>query len=138
MQHHLAILYGSFIEEILAGRKTVECRLGQFPPPPHKHLRPGDLIWLKQVSGPVRAVATARSVRTFDSLNPHLLELIRKQWGAEIRAPLSFWRARRSANFCTLIWLGDVCALKPFEIEKRDRRAWVILSGPPIPGQAVR
>jgi hypothetical protein len=96
------------------------------------------LIWLKQVSGPIRAVVTAKSVRTFEKLTPHLIQLIQQQWGSEIGAPQSFWRSRRSARFATLIWMGDICGLKPFHIEKRDRRTWIVLQGPPVPGSATQ
>jgi len=134
MWHHLAVFYRSCLDDIIAGLKTIECRLGQVNLPPHGDLDAGDLIWLKQVSGPVRAVVTARSVRRFDPLTPHLLKLIRRQWGQQIRAPLSFWKGHQSANLATLIWLTDVCTFKPFTIEKRDRRAWIILESPPVPG----
>lgn len=137
MTHHLAIVYRTYLEEILNGRKTVECRLGQVSAGPHLALQPGHLIWLKQMGGPVRAVVTARSVRRFQPLTPRLLDLIRRKWGPLIRTPAGFWRANRHARIATLVWLGDLCTLEPFTIEKRDARAWVVLDGPLMPGQRV-
>ncbi len=138
MHHHLAVLYRPYVDEIIAGRKTVECRLGKMGFPPHGFLRAGDLIWFKEVSGPVRAVATARSVRCLAPLTPAMIDLIRREWNREIRAPAEFWESRRRAAAATLIWLGNVCSLRPFWIEKRNRRAWMVLDGPPIPGQPIR
>ena len=137
MRHHLAILYATFLEDITAGRKTVECRFGKIGYPPHGLTEPGDLIWLKETSGPVRAIATARSVRCFQHLTPRMIDLLRREWNPEIRAPEAFWQSHRHATAATLIWLGHVCPLRPFWIEKSDRRAWVLLEGPPVPGQPV-
>ena len=137
MQHHLAVLYRSYLDEIIAGRKTIECRFGKMGCLHHGVLLAGDLIWLKEVSGPVRAVAAARSVRCFSPLTQEMLAFIRREWDSQIRAPAAFWRGCRWATVATLIWLGPVCPLRPFWIEKRDRRAWVLLDGPLIPGQPV-
>jgi hypothetical protein len=133
MSHHLAVMYQRFIKAIMDRRKTVESRFSRLEHPVYEALRPGDLIWFKQVSGPVRAVATARSIRRFSDLTPHMVELIRKEWGREIDAPLPFWRSQRQARSATLIWLTDVTAVEPFMIDKLDRRAWVVLDGPPSP-----
>jgi len=72
-------------------------------------------------------------------LTPTMVDLIRQEWNREIRAPEAFWRARARgrATSATLIWLGNVCPLRPFRIEKRNRRAWMVLAGPPIPGRPV-
>ena len=137
MQHHLAVLYRSYLDEIAEGRKTVECRLGRMGSPPHGFLRSGDLIWFKEISGPVRVVASARSVRCFRDLTPAMIELIRREWNREIRASAEFWDQRCHATAATLVWLGHVCPLRPFHIAKRNRRAWMVLGGPPIPGEAV-
>jgi len=104
---------------------------------PHRALEPGDLIWLKESSGPVRAVATAGTVRCFDRLTPARVDWLRREFNDGIRAPASFWRRHRGARFATLAWLEDICALSPFWVVKHDRRAWVVLSGPPVPGQVV-
>lgn len=133
MRHHLAIIYRPLVRLILDGRKTIECRLGSAGVPPHGSLEAGDLIWFKEVGGPVRLVAIARSVRCFQSLSPHEVNLIRTRFDEQIQAPRSFWQAHRHAQAATLAWLGEICELEPFQIAKRDRRGWVVLDGPPVP-----
>lgn len=133
MRHHLALLYRPLLESVLNGRKTVECRLGRYRVPPHVSAATGDLIWLKEVGGPVRGVATIRSIKTFDALTPATLRQIRETWGEFIHAPAAFWRAHRGARLATLIWLEPVYPVEPFRIGKTDRRAWVVLDEPPIP-----
>ena len=137
MKHHLAILYRTHLRRILAGRKAIECRLGDLGYPPHGQLSTGDMIWLKEVSGPIRAVATATSVRGFDNPSFQAMERIQRQWNSQILAPQAFWRSGRRVKAATLIWLGNVCPLTPFRIEKKDRRSWVVLDRPPVPGQPI-
>lgn len=137
MQHHLIILAAKYLEAILSGRKTAECRLSRVEQAPYQAVRPGDLLWLKEVSGPVRAVATAGRVHCFKELDPSRLGVLRRRFNGDIAAPASFWQLHHDARFATLIWLESICPLTPFRIAKTDRRAWVVLHGPPVPGQSV-
>ncbi len=133
MRHHLAIIYRPFFGLILNGRKTIECRLGRAGVLPHGVLATGDLIWFKESAGPVRMVATARSVRFFDSLTTHAIDLIRDRYDEHILAPRSFWRVNRHAQVATLAWLDEICEVGPFQVAQQDQRAWVVLDGPPVP-----
>lgn len=137
MRHHLAILYAHYIDAILDGRKTVECRLSKLGNSPHGVLLPGDLIWLKDSCGPVRAVASVGMVRSFDRLTPARIAWLRKRFNEQIMAPPAFWHERSGARFATLVWLKNVCALQPFRVAKSDRRAWVVLAEPPAPNRPV-
>jgi hypothetical protein len=138
MMHHLAILYPVYVDEIIVGHKTVECRLGHEGYPPHGAVQAGDLLWLKDVSGPVRAVVSVREVQTIRLRDPDAVERIRQKWNGRILAPPEFWDTHRNAQVATLIVLGDLCAFKPFRVIKTDRRAWVSMSRPPVPGKPVR
>jgi len=133
MQHHLAILLPRYLEMILSGRKRIECRFGRRPVPPHGAVQENDVIWLKQSSGPVYGVAQAGRVRHYDGLDPATLRRLRREHGPAICAEAGFWRSYRDARYATLIWLKDIRSLPPFQIDKTDRRAWVILPGPPVP-----
>jgi len=136
--HHLAVLNAGYLEEIIRGLKVIECRLGTTDRPAHGHTRAGDLIWLKEVAGPIRAVASASSVRVFEDLTPAGVDEIRRTFDAGIRAIPDFWLKKRDATAATLIWLASVCPLRPFRVHKRDRRGWVVLADPPIPGRRLR
>lgn len=138
MRHHLAVLYRAYVTQIIHGRKTVECRLGEMGYPPHGFVQVGDLVWLKDVSGPVRAVVRVKEVRSIPLGGRGALERVRREWNEKVLAPVSFWRARRQASVATLIELGDLCAFRPFRIIKSDRRDWVRLSHPPVPGRPLR
>ena len=138
MKHHLAILQRVYVDQIVAGKKTVECRLGHGGHLPHGAVHPGDLVWLKEVSGPVRAVVKVMDVKTIPLGSAEAITRLRREWNDRILAPSEFWQARREARVATLIVLGDLCAFKPFRVVKTDRRAWVALCHPPVPGRRLR
>jgi ASC-1-like (ASCH) protein len=137
MQHHLAILYRSYVDAILSGEKTIECRLSRMGNIPQALVQPGDLIWLKERCGPVRAVAAARVVRRFEHLTPDRVDWLRRRFNAGIAGPASFWYQHRSARVGVLIWLDNICPLEPFWVSKSDRRAWGVLAAPPVPGEPI-
>lgn len=137
IMHHLAVLQRNYLAALLRGGKTVECRLSRVSRPPHGHVATGDWVWFKQTGGPVRAVARIGRVREWDEMTPTRLAGLRTRYGRAIQAPASFWEAHRSARFATLIWLDHICAIQPFKLLKSDRRAWVVLSAPPVPGRPL-
>jgi len=137
MQHHLAIVHRVYLDKIVCGQKEIECRLGRIGYPPHGFVCCGDLIWFKESSGPIGAVASVRSVRYVEPLTRDLLVWIRGEFNDRICAPASFWESGERATVATLIWLEHVCPLRPFDVAKRDRRAWVVLAEPPIPGRPI-
>ncbi|HOA73307.1 MAG TPA: ASCH domain-containing protein [Phycisphaerae bacterium] len=138
MRHHLAVLHQAYLTQIVMGRKTVECRLGRKGMAPNGMVQPGDLLWLKEVSGPICAAVRVQEVHSIPLGGAGAVERIRRDWNDRILAPASFWRAGRDASVATLILLGDLCSFRPFRIVKSDRRAWVTLAHPPVPGRSLR
>ena len=130
MSDHLAILKRSYLELILAGEKTIECRLRRTSKPPFGVLEKGQRIYLKESSGPVRGVARAGKL-IFRRINSSQdLAMIRQEYGERIMAKDAFWQSRDGAGYCTLIFLEEVRELsKPFRINKNDMRGWVVLDG---------
>ncbi|MCK4851279.1 MAG: ASCH domain-containing protein, partial [Phycisphaerae bacterium] len=128
MSDHLAILKRSYLELILGGEKTIECRLRRTSKPPFGVLEKGERIYLKESSGPVRGVARAGKV-IFRRINgSEDLRRIREEYGKEIMAKDAFWESNCGAEYCTLIFLEGVRGLgEPFRINKNDMRGWVVL-----------
>ncbi len=137
MRHHLAVLCATYLQLIREGTKTVECRLSRHAEPPYGVVESGDLLWLKEASGPVRAVAEVGKVQLIESVDRAALRRIRRQLDDRIQAEPAFWRIKHRAAYCTLIWLRDVQSVTPFRIVKTDSRAWVMLDGPLSPDQAI-
>ena len=130
MSDHLAILKRAYLELILAGEKTIECRLTRTSKPPFGVLKKGQRIYLKESSGPVRGVARVGKV-IFRRINGSQdLAMIRQEYGERIMAKDDFWESNGGAGYCTLIFLEGVRGLsKPFRISKNDMRGWVVLDG---------
>ena len=130
MSDHLAVLQSKYLRLILDGMKTIECRLTRTPKPPFGVLKKGERIYLKESSGEVLAVARAAKTIYREINGPNELASIRRQYGQEIMAQEEFWQARKDCRYCSLIFLRQVRPLsKPFRINKRDMRGWVVLDG---------
>jgi hypothetical protein len=86
----------------------------------------GDIILLKEVSGPICGLALAKRTQYYD-LGAEPLDRIRDRYGAAICADATFWEERRDAAYATLIELGEPTSIGPLSCDKRDRRGWVAL-----------
>ncbi len=129
MTHHLAILKKQYLDDILLGRKTAECRLSATRRPPFGAVSPGDLLWLKRSGGPVLATARVRRVYSFHPVVRETITHIRSCFGEAIRANLAFFKAHVNARYGTVITFDRINAIAAFQVFKRDRAAWVVLPG---------
>jgi len=87
-----------------------------------------DLLLFKLASGAVVASCTVLWCRSLVIDTPSQLQALKARWANRIKADRSFWDAARSKRYWTLIGLGEIHRCQPFCIEKRDRRAWVVLN----------
>ena len=138
MRHHLVVIHDRYLDLLIAGRKRIECRLSSQRRPPFAEVEPGDLLWLKLPSRPIRAVATAgrclfRELRSGSDL-AHLIG----RHGDAICADGGFFDgAAEWARFASLIWIDTIVVLRPMPVYKADQRAWVPLDQAPFPGMRI-
>jgi ASC-1-like (ASCH) protein len=128
MVNHLVILKKPYLDAILDGRKLIESRLSSVKPCAFERLSPGDKLFLKQSSGPVCATATAAAVKNFQNLTPKQIIEIKRQYNRHILGSNEYWRSRRDCKFGFLVWMEDVKSIEPVRINKKDWRAWVVLT----------
>ena len=130
--HHLVVLHRCYLELVLHRQKTVELRCSLHKRAPFERVSPGDVLWFKLASGSVYGRATVTKTRfvtrsrgrfALDSLGPSRADI----------GPLGvdFVRRLRRSRFITLVGFGPLTRFEPFEISKRNRLAWVILTKPP-------
>ena len=131
MAHHLVILKKVYLDRILSGSKTVECRLSCTRRPPYGCVHVGDKLWLKQSGRRIRATARVRGIRYFHPLDPVVLAMLQERYGPVIQADRAFFNLKKGAQFATVIRLGSVRRIAPIPHSKPDRRAWIVLTGPP-------
>lgn len=130
---HIAILHARYLDAILAGAKTIESRLSRARGLPFGIVAPGDTIYFKQSSGPVRAVARVSGVSSFEDLRPEDVLTLARRYREAVGAGEEYWESRRDCRYATLIWLADVraCDHAPgFARRAGARSAWFALDHP--------
>lgn len=124
---HLAIFREPFLSLILHGNKTIESRFSLHPIAPYDHVRPGDLLLLKETSGPIRGITFVRRTE-YHARTAKGWNAIRARYARALCAEEpSFWKERDGKRYASLLFLTGTHAVKPFSITKQDRRPWVVL-----------
>ncbi|MBI2464559.1 ASCH domain-containing protein [Candidatus Shapirobacteria bacterium] len=130
---HIAIMNKKLglIDRILSGRKKVETRWYKNKIAPYNQISAGETVYFKDSGSLVRAKARVAKVVQFDNLTPTKTKEIISKYGQEIDVtdPTDLsWTLGK--NFAILIWLGDVKAVKPFQINKTGYGtgcAWLVV-----------
>jgi hypothetical protein len=122
MTNHLVILKKPYLDAILAGQKRIESHYVS------GGVLPGDKLFLKVSSGPVCATATVAAVKNFQNLTPKQIIEIKEQYNHYIKGSNEYWQSKSDCRFGFLVWLEDVKSIKPVQINKKDWRAWVVLT----------
>lgn len=124
---HLAILVEPYLTYVLEGKKTVESRFSINRCPPYKKVHSGDILLLKLSGGPIVGICKVTNVWSYQ-LDPSSWKTIRKEFTDSLCAQdPEFWYDRRYACFATLMKINHPTTFTPLEIEKKDRRGWVVL-----------
>ena len=124
---HSAILVEPYLQFILDGKKTVESRFSTRRFAPYNRVDKGDVVLLKQSSGPIVGVCQV-ACAWFYQLDPESWQTIREDFAADLCAQdPDFWKEREAASFATLMRIRHVKSIEPIKFAKRDRRGWVVL-----------
>jgi len=124
---HLAVFVEPFLTYVLDGKKSIESRFSTRQCAPFRRVSIGDIILLKEASGPVRGICEVAKTWFFDLESVPLAD-VRERFADGICATDdAFWRAREKADYATLLKLRSVRAVSPLSCPKRDRRGWVVL-----------
>ena len=124
---HLAIFVEPYLSFILNGKKTVESRFSINRSPPYKKVQSGDILLLKRSGGPILGICEVTNV-WFYRLDPKSWKMIRKEFTDSLCAQdPEFWKDRKSASYATLMGIRNPKPLEPLDMDKKDRRGWVVL-----------
>jgi len=126
--YHLVFLKKPYLDMILEGRKRVELRLYKSKHPAFGRVFAGDKLFLKISSGPVCATATVKAVRSFENLTPERIMGLKQRYNHGIGGDDEHWHNKMDSKYCLLVWLKGVKAIEPVRIQKKDWRAWVLLT----------
>ena len=125
---HLVILKKPYLDAIIAGRKTIEFRPTMTRRAPFGQISTGDKLFLKQSSGPVVATAEVSKFKAFENLTASKIDGIKRRYNQYILGSEEYWHSRAGCRFALLVWLKNVRNIEPVKINKRDYRAWVVLT----------
>ena len=125
---HLVILKKKYLDLILAGEKTIECRLIRSKQAPFGVVSRGDKLFFKVSSGSVCAQGRVRKVMQFDDLDRERIGRIKAGYNDRIMGADDYWADRGDCRYCVLVWIEQVEVIEPRRIDKKDWRAWVVLS----------
>jgi len=128
VNHHLVIVKKPYLDLILSGEKTIESRLTKRKTAAFGRVQAGDKLFLKASGGPVCATATTAAVKYYPILTRSQIVEIKQQYGREIGGSDAVWETLMDRKCGFLVWLSDVRAMAPIRIEKKDWRAWVVLT----------
>ena len=128
LKTHLVILKKRYLDKILDSGKTIELRLTKMPIPPFGCIAIGDKLFLKESSGPVCAVAKVSAFTEFRNLTPGKIAKLKAEFNAKILGEDEYWEFKSDSKFAVLIWLKNVREIRPVRIDKKDWRAWVVLT----------
>lgn len=124
---HLAIFVEPYLKYILEGKKTIESRFSTRKIIPYKRVASGDIIILKRSGGPITGIAKVSDVWNYE-LDKESWRYLKKDYTDSLCAhDPNFWKMRESASFVTLMKIREVRRVPPIDIEKKDRRSWIIL-----------
>lgn len=105
---HVAVLLRPYLDLILQGKKTVECRLTKDARDPFENIEAGERIYFKLSAGPYAATAVVEHVLFESNLTVRRVNEIRRDYNDLICGEPAYWNWKRHAKYCTLIWLNDV------------------------------
>lgn len=125
---HLVILRKEYVRAILDGRKTIESRFTRNRRAYWRKILHGDRLFIKQSSGPVCATAEVMKVRYYEGLTPEKIERLKCQHNRQILGADDYWQNKTDRPYGVLVWMDNIKSIKPIWIDKRDWRAWVVLS----------
>lgn len=127
MKKHLAIFPKDYIAKILNHEKTMESRFSKVKCAPYQQVEVGDIILLKEQSGPIRGQAKVKDVIYFSGLTSEEMQAIKGEYNDRLKADDEFWQSKKDAKYATLMFLEEVKELPPETYKKNDRRGWVVL-----------
>ncbi len=121
---HVAIMRKSWglTEKILTGEKKIESRWYINRCKPWNIINSGDIVYFKNSGEPIKIKAVVSKVLQFDNLNSKkvkdILDTYSTDGGIDKKDIGNYFERFKSKNYCLLVFLKDVKAILPFEVDK--------------------
>lgn len=132
---HVAIMRKSWdlTEKIISGEKSIESRWYDSRVAPWDRIKAGDTVYFKNSGEPIRIKSSVGKVLQFSDLNENKVADLLKEYAAQdgiddADVP-KFFQMFKDKKYCILIFLRDVRAVEPFDIDKSgfgSMSAWIV------------
>ena len=109
-------------------KKLFESRFSKFKIPPFQQINTGDVIFLKQSSGLIQAIALVSKVDFYGPFKLDEAERLMEKYKDALKLEEDFVNLKRASKYATLIKFDSILQIEPIPIEKSDRRSWVLLN----------
>lgn len=127
--------FGDLIEGVLSGQKTIESRWSKNKVSPFGKVKSGDTVYFKDVGKLVTAKATVSKVLEHKDLTNKTVKEILTIYGAKDGLGIDkldeVYNWAKDKRYCTLIFLTNPEAIKPFQINKKGfgtPLAWIAIN----------
>ena len=87
----------------------------------------GDVLLIKEAAGPIKGICKIGNVWSYRIEPETLVEIQTRFQEAMCAEDPTFWTDRHDVAYATLMQISNVSRIQPFEIDKRDRRGWVVV-----------
>jgi hypothetical protein len=124
---HLAILQNPYTDKIINGEKTIESRFTKVKTILFNNIKANDILILKVAGGPIKAVTEIKYTQFFGPLAPGKAALIMDKYKNELALEDDFKTIKFNSLYATLVHIGAIVSIEPICLQKKDRRAWIIL-----------
>ena len=129
MKSHLAVFTDPYIDLIFSGEKTIESRFSKVRCAPYGKIESGDLVYMKQSSGPILGCFNVKNVEYFevdDIVCYNIFVRYHEEIFPNFEDEKHYIHRWLECKYATLIHVEKVLKLdSSIKIEKKDRRAWV-------------
>ena len=124
---HLGVFNEPYLSLIINKVKKVESRFTKYKVLPYQKIKKDDVVFLKKSSGMVLGYFIVSEVLFID-LKKVNIESIKKKYNNLLCLEDSFYLKKQDSNYVSLIYIKDLCLLKPFAIHKKGMQTWVKLN----------
>lgn len=125
---HVAIVHRQYMDPIVRGHKTIECRLSKSRMAPFGRVGLNDTLHFKQSGGPFFARATVSRVLFVSLEGPGGIERLRDEHDAHIMGDAEYWASKRHAKYASLLWFTRVREVSEGpDYPRGSRLAWHVM-----------
>jgi hypothetical protein len=126
MTTHIAIMVQPYLQYVLSGRKTLESRFSHHRIVPFGCVSVGDQIYLKLSGGAVVAECVVQQVQYVEGSPIDVAQVCAAH--PELCASPNYIAQKSQSRFGTLMWLGPVHPVHPFQVTHVGRNGWIVLN----------